>query len=119
VFQVLRVDPASRKISLGLKQLIPDPWLEVDQRYQVGQVVTGKVARLAPFGAIIDLPGDLEATIPLAELSTRQVRSAAEVVQEGQEVEAVVVQITPAEHRMVLSIRRLQKGARGTGKKSS
>lgn len=107
--QVLRVDPASRKISLGLKQLIPDPWLEVDQRYQVGQVVTGKVARLAPFGAIIDLPGDLEATIPLAELSTRRVRSAAEVVQEGQEVEAVVVQITPAEHRMVLSIRRLQK----------
>jgi 4-hydroxy-3-methylbut-2-enyl diphosphate reductase len=107
--QVLRVDPASRKISLGLKQLIPDPWLEVDQRYQVGQVVTGKVARLAPFGAIVDLPGDLEATIPLAELSTRRVRSAAEVVQEGQEVEAVVVQITPAEHRMVLSIRRLQK----------
>jgi len=107
--QVLRVDPASRKISLGLKQLIPDPWLEVHQRYQVGQVVTGKVARLAPFGAIVDLPGDLEATIPLAELSTRRVRSAAEVVQEGQEVEAVVVQITPAEHRMVLSIRRLQK----------
>jgi ribosomal protein S1 len=107
--QVLRVDPGSRKISLGLKQLIPDPWLDVEQRYQVGQVVRGKVARLAPFGAIVDLPGDLEATIPLAELSMRRVRSAAEVVQEGQEVEALVVQIAPAEHRMVLSIRRLQK----------
>jgi 4-hydroxy-3-methylbut-2-enyl diphosphate reductase len=107
--QVLRVDPATRKISLGLKQLIPDPWLEVEQHYQVGQVVTGVVARLAPFGAIVDLPGDLEATIPLAELSTRRVRSAAEVVQVGQEVEALVVQIVPSEHRMVLSLRRLQK----------
>ncbi|GIV15841.1 MAG: hypothetical protein KatS3mg022_1276 [Armatimonadota bacterium] len=107
--QVLRVDPASRKVSLGMKQLIPDPWLEVEKQYQVGQVVTGRVARLAPFGAIVDLPGDLEATIPLAELSTRRVRSAAEVVQEGQEVEALVVQIVPAEHRMVLSMRRLQK----------
>lgn len=107
--QVLRVDPATRKVSLGMKQLIPDPWLEAEKQYQVGQVVTGKVARLAPFGAIVDLPGDLEATIPLAELSTRRVRSAAEVVQEGQEVEALVVQIAPAEHRMVLSIRRLQK----------
>ncbi len=107
--QVLRIDPASRKISLGMKQLIPDPWLEVEKQYQVGQVVKGKVARLAPFGAIVDLPGELEATIPLAELSTRRVRSAAEVVQEGQEVEAVVVQINPTEHRMVLSLRRLQK----------
>lgn len=107
--QVLRIDPDSRKISLGMKQLIPDPWLEVEKQYQVGQVVKGKVARLAPFGAIVDLPGDLEATIPLAELSTRRVRSAAEVVQEGQEVEALVVQINPTEHRMVLSLRRLQK----------
>jgi ribosomal protein S1 len=107
--QVLRVDPAARKVSLGMKQLIPDPWLEVEQHYQVGQVVRGKIARLVPFGAIVDLPGDLEATIPLAELATRRVRSAAEVVQEGQEVEALVVQIAPAEHRMVLSIRRLQK----------
>jgi len=107
--QVLRVDPAARKVSLGMKQLIPDPWLEVEKQYQVGQVVTGRVARLAPFGAIVDLPGDLEATIPISELSTRRVRSAAEVVQEGQEVEALVVQITPAEHRMVLSLRRLQK----------
>lgn len=107
--QVLRIDSASRKISLGMKQLIPDPWLEVEKQYQVGQVVKGKVARLAPFGAIVDLPGDLEATIPLAELSTRRVHSAAEVVQEGQEVEALVVQINPTEHRMVLSLRRLQK----------
>jgi 4-hydroxy-3-methylbut-2-enyl diphosphate reductase len=107
--QVLRVDPAARKVSLGMKQLIPDPWLEVEKQYQVGQVVTGRVARLAPFGAIVDLPGDLEATIPISELSTRRVRSAAEVVQEGQEVEALVVQITPAEHRMVLSLRCLQK----------
>ena len=107
--QVLRIDPASRKISLGMKGLIPDPWLDVEKQYQVGQVVKGKVARLAPFGAIVDLPGDLEATIPLSELSTRRVRTAAEVLQEGQEVEALVVQINPAEHRMVLSLRRLQK----------
>ncbi|MGQ9488882.1 MAG: 30S ribosomal protein S1 [Armatimonadota bacterium] len=107
--QVLRVDPATRRVSLGMKQLIPDPWLDVEKQYQVGQVVTGKVVRLAPFGAIVDLPGDLEATIPLAELSARRVRSAGEVVQEGQEVEALVVQISPSEHRMVLSLRRLQK----------
>lgn len=107
--QVLRVDPATRRVSLGMKQLIPDPWLDVEKQYQVGQVVTGKVARLAPFGAIVDLPGDLEATIPLSELSTRRVRNAAEVLQEGQEVEAVVVQINPSEHRMLLSLRRLQR----------
>lgn len=107
--QVLRMDPATRRVSLGMKQLIPDPWLDVEKQYQVGQVVTGKVARLAPFGAIVDLPGDLEATIPLSELSTRRVRNAGEVVQEGQEVEALVVQINPSEHRMVLSLRRLQK----------
>lgn len=107
--QVLRLDAANRKISLGMKQLIPDPWLEVEKQYQVGQVVQGKVARLAPFGAIVYLPGDLEATIPLSELSTRRVRSASEVLQEGQEVEALVVHINATEHRMVLSLRRLQK----------
>lgn len=107
--QVLRVDPATRKVSLGMKQLIPDPWLDVEKQYQVGQVVTGKVDRLAPFGAIVALPGDLEATIPLSELSTRRVRNAAEVLQKGQEVEALVVQINPSEHRMLLSLRRLQR----------
>ncbi|MCS6949471.1 MAG: 30S ribosomal protein S1 [Armatimonadota bacterium] len=107
--QVLRVDPSARKVSLGMKQLIPDPWLDAEKQYQVGQIVTGRVARLAPFGAIVDLPGDLEATIPLSELSTKRVRNAAEVVQEGQEVEALVVQVQPAERRMVLSLRRLQK----------
>lgn len=107
--QVLRVDAAARRVSLGMKQLIPDPWLDAANQYQVGQVVQGKVARLAPFGAIVDLPGDLEATIPLSELSTRRVRNASEVLQEGQEVEALVVQINPSEHRMLLSLRRLQK----------
>ncbi|MER3472917.1 MAG: 30S ribosomal protein S1 [Armatimonadota bacterium] len=107
--QVLRVDATARRVSLGMKQLIPDPWLDAANQYQVGQVVQGKVARLTPFGAIVDLPGDLEATIPLSELSTRRVRNASEVLQEGQEVEALVVQINPSEHRMLLSLRRLQK----------
>lgn len=107
--QVLRVDPENRRVSLGLKQLIPDPWLEAMDRYREGQVVEGKVARLAPFGAIVELPGDLEATIPLSELSVRRVRSAGDVVQEGQQIQALVVQVNPAEHRMVLSLRRLEK----------
>lgn len=107
--QVLRIDPEQRKISLGMKQLIPDPWLQAESQYQVGQVVRGTVSRLAPFGAIVDLPGDLEATIPLSEMSTKRVRNAAEVLQEGQEVEALVVQVSSVERRLVLSLRRLQK----------
>ncbi len=107
--QVLRINPETNKISLGMKQLTPDPWIGAEQAFYPDQVVHGRVVRLAPFGAIVELEGGLEATIPNSELGPRKVRSAADAVSEGDEISALVLNVNANERRMTLSIRALQR----------
>jgi 4-hydroxy-3-methylbut-2-enyl diphosphate reductase len=102
---VLKVDRENGKISLGLKQILDDPWQGVETRYRVGQLVKGKVVRIAPSGVFVRLK-DLDAFIPASELAERRVPKIEEFVQVGQTVEALITEIRPEERRMILSIRR-------------
>jgi 4-hydroxy-3-methylbut-2-enyl diphosphate reductase len=104
---VLRVDREAGKISLGLKQLLDDPWQEVPDRYAVGDLVRGKIVRLVPSGAFMRLRDrEIDAFIPISELAEKRVGKVDEAVQPGLAVEAIVTEIRAEERRMIVSLRR-------------
>lgn len=103
--QVLKVDKEHAKVSLGLKQLKVSPWELVAEKYPVGSLVTGKVVRLAPFGAFVQLEDGIDALIHISQLSEKRVIKVEEVVKVGDMVQAKVVECKPEEKRISLSIR--------------
>ncbi len=105
---VLKVNPEEGKISLGLRQILPDPWADVDKRYHVGDVCTGKVSRLVPFGAFVQLDNGIEGIIPNAELAHRRVNKPEEVLSVGDEVTVKVINVRAEERRITLSLRQMQ-----------
>lgn len=107
---VLRLDPAIGKISLGHRQVLPDPWNLIKQNYTQNQRFTTKITRLVPSGAFVKLEEGAEAFIPLSEMSNRRIRKPEEAVEEGQEVEVQIIDLRPDERRMVLSIRAVSGG---------
>ncbi len=104
---VLRHDREKNRISLGLKQILPDPWEEIKQSLKVGQNVTGKISRLIPAGAFVRLENGVEAIVPNSELPGGRGQKAQEVLKVGQEVEAKVINIRPRERRLTLSLRQV------------
>lgn len=105
--KVLKVDRASRRISLGLKQLTPEPWSLAEQKYQPGARVRGTVVRLADFGAFVELEPGIEGLIHLSDLSwSRKVRKPADLLRVGETVEAVVLQVSSVERRLALSLKQ-------------
>lgn len=103
---VLKTNLEQGRISLGLRQILPDPWTEAQERYQPGTIVSGSVTRLVPFGAFVQLDGGLEGIVPNNELSVRRVSKPEDVVQVGEAVEVKILEIRPDERRMTLSIRQ-------------
>lgn len=95
------------RVSLSIKQLQEDPWLEAVKKYQIGQVVKGKVSKIMPFGVFVELDEDIQGLAHLVELSHDAIKSADEVVKEGEDYEFKVISIEPAEHRLGLSIKQL------------
>lgn len=108
---VLRLDPSAGKISLGHRQVLPDPWNLIKQNYRVGQNLTVAISRIVQSGAFIKLPEGAEAFMPVSEMSVRRVKRPEDVVAEAQEVEAQIIDLRPEERRMVLSMRALGGGA--------
>jgi 4-hydroxy-3-methylbut-2-enyl diphosphate reductase len=106
--QVLRVDQETSRISLGLKQILDDPWRSVQERHHPGDVVRGKVVRTVASGAFVRL-GDLDAFLPISELADKRVAKVEDVVKAGDAVEAIVAEIRPDERRMTLSIRKMER----------
>lgn len=106
---VLKLDMQRERISLGLRQILPDPWSEVASRYRSGDIVQGTVSRLVPFGAFVQLEGGIEGIIPNTELSHKRVKRPEDVVSVGQAVEIKVLDVRPEERRMSLSLRALQE----------
>ncbi|MBQ9564770.1 MAG: S1 RNA-binding domain-containing protein [Synergistaceae bacterium] len=107
---VLDVDTVKRRISLGYKQL-NDPWRDIDKRYSVGQDVTVKVVRLAEFGAFVEVEEGVEGLIHISQLSIRRVEKPGDVLKEGQEIVARVIEVSPAQRRMRLSLSALEEPA--------
>jgi len=105
--KILKVDPASRKISLGLKQLSEDPWSVAGRTFHTGDRVSGTVSRLADFGAFVELLPGVDGLIHLSELSwNKRVRKPGDLLKIGDRVEAVILQVNAAERRISLGYKQ-------------
>ncbi len=102
---VLEVDRPNQRIALGMKQLAQDPWAGIDQLYKVGNVVTGKVTKLASFGAFIGLQHDIDGLVHISQISEERVEKIKNVLKAGQDVTARVIKIDKGERRIGLSIK--------------
>lgn len=102
---VLEVSPENQRISLGLKQAQEDPWAGISNRYQIGQLIKGKVSKLASFGAFIELEEGVDGLVHISQISDDHVAKIRDVLQPGQEVEARVIKIDPVDRRIGLSIK--------------
>ena len=103
--QVLEVDRENQRISIGIKQLSEDPWEAINSLYQVGQLVTGKVTKLASFGAFVGLEHDMDGLVHISQISEERVDKIKNVLDVGQEVEARVIKIDRSDRRIGLSIK--------------
>ena len=105
--RVMKVDPARRRISIGLKQLLPHPWDLVSEKYKAGDRVTGTVTRVADFGAFVELEKGVEGLIHLSEMSwSKKVRKPSDVVKAGEQVDVVVLGVNQAERRISLGLKQ-------------
>ena len=102
---VLEVDAANQRMSLGLKQLETDPWREIDKHYRMGDLVKGKVVKLASFGAFIELPDKLEGLVHISQIREERIEKMKDVLKVGEEVNARVIKIDQQERRIGLSIK--------------
>lgn len=107
---VLRLDQGVGKISLGHRQVLPDPWQLIKQNYKIGQTLKVNVGRLVTSGAFVKLEEGAEAFLPLSEMSYRRLKRPQDVVEDNQEVEVQIIDLRADERRMVLSMRALGGG---------
>jgi len=105
--QILNVDRDSKRISLGLKQIQPDPWESVSQRYPMGSRVTGKIVRLTDFGAFVELEPGVDGLLHVSQMSTRPIASPSDLVNVGDELTLMVIRVDPNERRIGLSLKDL------------
>ena len=104
---VLQIDAAERRVSLGLKQTQPDPWEDVPEKYKVGSVVRGTIVNLTSFGAFTKLEEGIEGLIHISELAERRIEKPEEVVSVGDELDLKVINLSPKDRRIGLSLKAL------------
>lgn len=97
------------RVSLSVKQLQPDPWLEAVKQYQIGQVVEGKVTKIMAFGVFVELSKDIQGLAHLAELSHEAIKDAESVLKVGDVKSFKIISIEPADHRLGLSLKALEE----------
>jgi small subunit ribosomal protein S1 len=102
---VLEVDKTNQRIAVGMKQLGPDPWEGIDQLYKVGDLVTGKVTKLASFGAFIGLQHEIDGLVHISQISEERIDKIKNVLKVDQEVTARVIKIDKSDRRIGLSIK--------------
>ena len=103
--QVLEVDRENQRISAGIKQLAEDPWETIDNYYKLGDLVTGKVSKLASFGAFVGLEHDIDGLVHISQVSEERVEKIKNALNVGEEVSARVIKIDRADRRIGLSIK--------------
>ncbi len=105
---VLGVDPAARRISLGLKQVESNPWHELVEKYPVGTKITGKVRNLTEFGAFVEVEDDIDGLIHISDMSwSKRIKHPSEVLKKGDTVEAMVLSIDAENQRLSLGLKQL------------
>ncbi len=103
--KVLKVDQEKGHISLSLKQMQPDPWQEIEDKFEEGRVISGTVRKIQSFGAFVQIYPGVDALLPTVEMSEQQNIKPEEVVQVGQEIKALIKKFAPKEHKISLSLK--------------
>ncbi|HPT75415.1 MAG TPA: 30S ribosomal protein S1 [Defluviitaleaceae bacterium] len=107
--RVIQIDKENEKISLSLKKEEENPWTNVEQKYPVGSVVKGKVVRMVPFGAFVELEDGLDGLIHISQIANKHVANAEEELQLGQIIEAKVMEVDEKQKKISLSIKEIKK----------
>ena len=102
---VVEVDVENQRISLGMKQLTQDPWEDIDRLYKLGDVIKGKVARVAGYGAFIELEHEIDGLVHISQISEDRIEKVKDYLNEGEEVTARVIKIDKDERRIGLSVK--------------
>lgn len=103
--KVLKVDQEKGHISLSLKQMQPDPWKEIEDKFNEGQVVNGTVRKIQSFGAFVQIYPGVDALLPTVEMSEQPTAKPEEIVQVGQQLKAIIKKFSPKEHKISLSLK--------------
>jgi small subunit ribosomal protein S1 len=106
---VVGVDRDTKKIALSLKRLQDEPWARISEKYEPGQIVTGRITKLAAFGAFAEIEPGIEGLIHISELSDDRITHPKQVVREGDVLQLKVIRIEPARHRLGLSLRQVDE----------
>ncbi len=106
---VLNIDREKERFSLGVKQLTPDPWESVPEKYPVGSEVTGRITNVTDFGVFVELEEGIEGLIHVSEIGDKKIKTPVGLYEVGQDITAKVINIAPLERRIGLSIRRLKE----------
>ncbi len=106
---VLNIDKENQRFSLGIKQIQKNPWDDAHHRFKVGQLVKGKVTNVTKFGAFVELEPGIEGLVHISELSHQRVENAEEVIKNGDEIQAVVINVEPKKHKIGLSIKDIDR----------
>lgn len=110
--QVISIDEERKRIGLSMKRLEPEPWENVDERFKVGDLVSGVITKLTDFGAFARIDGGIEGLIHISELADRLLNHPSEVVQEGDEITLRIIRIEPERRRIGLSLRQVEEEER-------
>lgn len=105
--EVLVIGKDKDKISLSMKRLVPDPWIEATKKYKVDTLIEGVVNRITPFGAFVKLDDEINGLIHVSEISDKEISDPGECVKVGDKIKAKIIAIDPEEHRVALSIKAL------------
>ena len=111
---VLNIDVEHEKFSLGLKQIEKNPWEELSVKYPSGSIVTGKVTNITDFGIFVEIEEGIEGLVHISELSSRRVKSSAELFSVGDNVSAIVKNVDPKSRKIRLSIKDYEAGTEGS-----
>jgi small subunit ribosomal protein S1 len=109
--KVINIDREKKRIGLSIRQLKDDPWMNMVKDYQVGQLVEGVITRLAKFGAFARLSDEIEGLIHISEISEKRIEHPREVLKEGESVTLRIIKIDPDNHRIGLSMRKVESMA--------
>ncbi|HAL54557.1 MAG TPA: 30S ribosomal protein S1, partial [Sphingobacterium sp.] len=106
---VLSIDPTTERISLSIKDTLPGPWDNIEQKAQVGATLEGTVKRLTSFGAFVEVFPGVEGLVHISQISHKHIATPHEVLHEGDTVQVKVLEVNPTDHRIALSIKALEE----------
>ncbi len=105
------INKQTKKISLGIKQLTPNPWEEIEKKYPVGSTVEGEVTKITGFGAFVKLPTGIEGLVHISELSGGNVEKVEDIVKIGQKATFKVIKVNQEDHKLGLSLKTEEEAA--------